>query len=84
MRLEPLREKWEDFGWEVIEVEGHRVEQILQARDRLARVSGRPGVIFARTIKGKGIRFLENKKECHSYELTEEQLATVMRELERG
>jgi transketolase len=81
MRLEPLKKKWEDFGWEVIEVEGHRVEQILQALDKLERASGKPGMIIARTVKGKGIRFLENKKECHSCTLTEEQLAAVMQEL---
>jgi transketolase len=82
MRLEPLKKKWEAFGWEVIEVDGHRPRQILQALGTMDRVSGRPGLIIARTVKGKGIRFLENKKECHSCTLTEEQFAAVMRELE--
>ena len=81
MRLEPLESKWEAFGWKVIQVDGHDPGQILQALADLDRVSEKPGVIIARTIKGKGIPFLENKKECHSCELTEQQFAEVMAEL---
>jgi transketolase len=84
MRLEPLKRKWEAFGWEVMEVDGHRIEQILQALVTMDRVSGRPGLIIAETVKGKGIRFLENKKEGHSCALREEQFAAVMQELESG
>ena len=84
MRLEPLKSKWEAFGWEVIQVDGHDPGQILQALAELDRVQGKPGVIIAGTIKGKGIPFLENKKECHSCALTEQQFAEVMAELEDG
>ena len=81
MRLEPLKRKWEAFGWEAIEVDGHSIGQILQALRALKRISGKPGVIIAGTVKGKGIGFLEGKKECHSCALTEEQFAAVMGEL---
>lgn len=84
MRLEPLGSKWEAFGWAVTEVDGHSIEQILRALAAVDQASGKPGLIIARTVKGKGIRFLEDKKECHSCELSEEQFAAVMRDLEAG
>ena len=78
MRLEPLADKWRAFGWEVLEVAGHDLEAILEALERTGRVGGRPSMIIARTLKGKGIPALEGKTGVHSCMLTEEQFSEAM------
>jgi transketolase len=78
MRLEPLADKWRAFGWEVQEVDGHDLPAILEALDRAVRVEGRPSMIIARTVKGKGIPALEGKTVGHSCTLTEEQFSEAM------
>lgn len=82
MRLEPLRGKWEAFGWAVGEIDGHDIEQILAALDPAAQLSNKPSLIIAHTIKGKGIGWLENKKGSHSTLLTDTQAAEALHGLE--
>jgi len=82
MDLEPLVEKWRAFGWHVIEIDGHNVRQILDALDAAERIKGRPTVIIAHTIKGKGISFMEHQVKYHGKALTEEELEKALRELE--
>ena len=82
MSLEPLAEKWSAFGWHVIEIDGHNVRQILDALDFAERIKGKPTVIIAHTIKGKGVSFMEGKVEFHGKPLTEEQLKPALKELE--
>jgi transketolase len=65
MALEPLREKWEAFGWNVLEIDGHDFDQICEAIEAAQQEAERPTVIIARTIKGKGVDFMENKASWH-------------------
>lgn len=77
--FEPLADKWHSFGWHVCEVDGHDCGEILQA---LAEDSaGRPKMIIARTVKGKGVSFMENQLIWHYYIVTEEHRANALKEL---
>lgn len=77
----PLLPKWEGFGWNVIEVDGHNMEEILEALDVADTVKGKPTVIVAHTIKGKGVSFAENAVGFHNGMLTEETYAQALEEL---
>ena len=66
MSLEPFAKKWEAFGWKVLEIDGHDFEQILDAFEKLPEAnSDVPTVIIAKTIKGKGVSFMENQSSWH-------------------
>jgi len=65
MNIEPLPEKWASFGWGVKVVDGHDFHQLEEAFSSVPFVEGKPSVIIAKTIKGKGIPFAENKVEWH-------------------
>ena len=78
----PLAEKWAGFGWNVIEIDGHDVDAILSAYDEAAKVKGKPSVIIANTIKGKGIAFAENQAAFHNGALTKEQYDSAISELD--
>ncbi|MFA9381088.1 MAG: transketolase [Acetanaerobacterium sp.] len=78
----PLPEKWASFGWHVIEIDGHDVEQILAAYEEADTVKGKPTVIIAHTTKGKGISFSENVVSFHNGALTKEQYETALKELD--
>lgn len=78
---DPLPEKWKSFGWHVIEIDGHNVEQIIAAFEEADKVKGKPTVIIAHTIKGKGISFAENVASFHNGSLTKEQYILALKEL---
>lgn len=78
----PLPEKWSAFGWHVIEIDGHNIDEILQALDEADTIKGKPTAIIAHTIKGKGISFAENAASFHNTALTREQYETALRELD--
>ncbi len=65
MPLEPLAMKWQAFGWHVIEVDGHNIEQIVAACDQAAAIFEQPVVIIAHTIPGKGVDFMEREPVWH-------------------
>jgi len=71
LNLEPLTKKWESFGWDVKEVDGHDFEELVSALENISS-DEKPHVIICHTIKGKGISFAENKLEWHYYNLTPE------------
>ena len=73
----PIVPKWEAFGWNVIVIDGHNVEQILEALDSAEKVKGKPTVIIAETIKGKCISFAENNAAFHNGSLTKQQYDTA-------
>ncbi len=79
LNMSPLREKWESFGWTVLEVDGHNVEELLRV---FSYESEKPLAIIAHTIKGKGISFMEGEKSYHNARLTKEQYELSMQELE--
>jgi len=93
MPLEPLAKKWESFGWVVKEVDGHNIKSLLDVFSQIPFQKGKPSVIIANTIKGKGISFMEGKYQWHygsmnkeQYKLAKEELANVNYEkkLRRG
>lgn len=81
MNVEPLGDKYKAFGWNVIEIVGHDMEQILQAFERAASTPGRPSVILARTVKGKGVSFMEDAAGWHGIAPNREQFERAMLDL---
>ncbi len=81
MNIEPVAEKWMAFGWNVIEIDGHNFGEILKAFDESKKVKGKPTMIVAKTVKGKGVSFMENVCGFHGKALTEEELAKAVEEL---
>ncbi len=79
--LSPLGDKWRTFNWHVIEVDGHNLEQLSAAFSEAASVKDRPTLILARTVKGKGVPFMENRSEWHDRRLTEELYEEAMKAL---
>lgn len=65
LNLEPLGEKWRSFGWEVREVDGHNFEQLAACLGSVPFQQGKPSVVIAHTIKGKGVSFMENELCWH-------------------
>jgi transketolase len=77
----PIAEKFEAFGWHVIEIDGHNLKEIIKALDQVDKITGKPKMIIAHTIKGKGISFAENVVAFHNGELTREQFDIASSEL---
>jgi transketolase len=84
MPLDPLRPKWEAFGWNTYEIDGHSFEQIIDTVQRAKATKGRPAMIIARTIKGKGVSFMENDPGWHGTPPNREQYERAMQELNGG
>jgi len=81
MTVTPLPEKWRAFGWNVIEIDGHDFPQILGALSLERKVEGKPTMIVAHTIKGKGVSFMENVCDWHGKAPNEEQGKQALAEL---
>ncbi len=81
---EPIADKWRDFGWHVIEIDGHNFEELIPALDEFDRVKGKPTFILAHTVKGKGVSFMEGNAKWHGKALKNEELALALRELDEG
>lgn len=79
--LEGAPEKWRAFGWHVIEIDGHDLDEILNAFERARGVKGQPVMIVARTVKGKGVSFMENQADWHAKAPDARQLADALAEL---
>lgn len=75
-----LRRGWEADGWQVLEINGHDISQILTAIEE-SRASDKPTMILAKTVMGKGVSFMENDPKFHGAALNEEQLAEAIKEL---
>lgn len=78
----PLVAKWEAFGWQTLQIDGHNVEEIIEALDEADEVTGKPVVIIAETVKGKGFSFAEHKAAYHNAALTQEEYETALADLE--
>jgi transketolase len=79
--LDPLADKWRSFRWAVEEIDGHDHDQIERTLSRVPFERGRPSVIIAHTVKGKGVSFMENQLAWHYRSPTPEQLASALAEL---
>jgi transketolase len=82
MNLEPFTRKWQAFGWHIIDIDGHDFDQILSACQRAEKIKDKPTVIITRTIKGKGVSFMENNAEFHGKAPTWEEAERALKELE--
>ena len=81
MNVDPLAEKYAAFNWNVVETDGHDLAQILAAFERVAATKGRPTVIIAHTIKGKGVSFMENEVSWHGVAPNRQQFEKAMADL---
>lgn len=82
MNLEPLSAKWQAFGWQVIEIDGHNMKEILSAYAEAKTIKGKPAIIIASTIKGEGVSFMENVLDFHGRAPTKEEAERALKELE--
>lgn len=81
MNIEPVEDKWKAFGWFTMSIDGHDMKTIVNALDEAEKVKGKPCMILARTIKGKGVSIFEGKAEYHGITPTKEELEIAIREL---
>lgn len=81
LSLEPLAEKWRSFGWSVKEVDGHNFSELEKEFSQVPFENGKPSMLIANTIKGKGISFMEDKLEWHYKHLTKEDFEKSLKEL---
>lgn len=82
MNLEPLANKWESFGWHTIQCDGHNIEELLDAFEEAKYMKGKPTVIIAHTVKGKGVSFMEHVCDFHGRAPSEKEKEVALRELE--
>ena len=82
MTIDPVEDKWKAFGWNVISVDGHNFEQIENAVEQAKATKDKPTVIVAKTIKGKGVSFMENEAGWHGNAPSAEQAQKALEELE--
>lgn len=81
LNTEPMSDKWRAFGWEVLDVDGHDFEQLINAFDHARTVIKQPVAIIAKTIKGKGVSFMENNVDFHGKAPNAVQLEVALKEL---
>jgi transketolase len=81
MPMGDVSAKWKSFGWNVIEIDGHKVEEITEAIDKAKATKGVPSIIIAKTVKGKGVSFMEGKNSWHGSPIGEDNYKQAMQEL---
>lgn len=82
MDLGAFRHKWESFGWHAIEADGHSISDLIKVFEAASAVKGKPTVIIAHTVKGKGVSFVENKAEWHGVAPKKEEYERAVAELD--
>ncbi|MBI4368201.1 MAG: transketolase [Candidatus Omnitrophica bacterium] len=80
--MEPVVDKWKAFGWRVFEINGHEMKTILKTFEEAEKAKGKPVMIVAHTIKGKGVSFMENNNHYHGVAPTQEEAERALKELE--
>ncbi|MCL5985110.1 MAG: transketolase [Actinobacteria bacterium] len=81
INLEPLEDKFRSFGWQTYKIDGHNFEQILDTVNHAKEIRGKPKIIICRTIKGKGVSFMENNVNWHAKAPSKEEFHKAMSEL---
>ncbi|MEX2233167.1 MAG: transketolase [Cyclobacteriaceae bacterium] len=84
MPLDPLRPKWESFGWRVYEIDGNDLNQIIDTVEKAKTEKGKPVMIIAKTVKGKGVSFMENVASWHGTPPGKEDFDKAIKELSHG
>jgi transketolase len=82
MDVEPLADKWRAFGWHVVELDGHDIAQIRSAFAEAAATKGKPTVLVAHTVKGKGVSFMENNPKYHGVAPSAAEVQLAIQELQ--
>lgn len=80
--MEPMDDKWRAFNWHVLKVNGHNLKEIIDTLDKAETLKGKPTIIIADTIKGKGVSFIENKVGWHGIAPKKEELERALKELD--
>ena len=83
MPIEPITDKWRAFGWNVLDIDGHDMAAIVQALETAKACKNQPTIVIARTIKGKGVSYMENVCEWHGKAPSEEQAEVALKEIRR-
>lgn len=81
MKITPVPKKWKAFNWHIFEIDGHNMEEIVNTLDEAEKIKGKPSVILAKTVKGKGVSIFEGKAEYHGLAPTKEELEIALKEL---
>lgn len=81
MSLEPLADKWRAFGWNVQEIDGHNMREILLSTHHAAQFHGKPSVIICHTVKGKGVSFMEGSLQFHGKAPNKDECTKALEEL---
>jgi transketolase len=84
MEIAPLADKWRSFNWAVMEINGHDMQQIIEALEAAKEVRGKPCILIAHTVKGKGVSYMEGQSAWHGKPPNEAQLAQALAELGCG
>jgi transketolase len=78
---EPYALRWESFGWSVREVDGHNADEVAKALHRTPFQPGKPSLLIAHTVKGRGVSFMENKPNYHRANISPEQVQQALAEI---
>ena len=81
--VEPLKDKWESFGWKALSINGNDISSVIKALDEAEATKGKPTVILANTLKGKGVKFMELQSAWHGKAPNAQQLQDALKILER-
>jgi len=84
MSPEPVADKWRAFGWHVLDIDGHDLKQIIDALDEAKTIKGKPTMIVAKTVKGKGVSFMENQVGWHGTAPKPGEVEKALAELDSG
>lgn len=84
MNIEPIEDKFKAFGWHIINIDGHSFDEIFKAIEEAKNTKGKPSMIIAKTIKGKGVSFMEDEAGWHGKAPSEEQTRKALEELGGG
>jgi transketolase len=83
MSVYPIKDKFEAFGWNTIEIDGHEMDEIVNALDASKKVKDKPTIIICKTVKGKGATLMENRVEWHGAAPNQQQYDEIMSELKK-
>lgn len=82
MNLEPLIDKWKSFGWHTVECDGHNFKELLESFDLAKKIKLKPTVVIAKTVKGKGVSFMEHVVDFHGRAPTQNECEIALKELD--
>jgi transketolase len=84
MPVDPVADKWKAFNWNVLETDGHNMEEIVSALETAKTIKGKPTIIIAHTVKGKGVSYMENVAVWHGKAPSQEQARQALEEISQG